>query len=234
MRRGHPQPFGRATEALEEKLPEIVPLIADFLESVYPPTRIAVIGATGNLGGAVTRAALARGLEVTPLDSGTVDVTDADSVAAAVAGHDAVVVAVKGADRLVPRGALALLDALPAAGVGRLVFLGGGGSLEYAPGQRFVDSPNFPAEYLETARDQGEALEILRAGGSAVRWSYVSPPPVHLVPGAATGAYRAEARDTPLTDAEGESRISVGDYAEAILDALRDDAFIGERFTVAY
>ncbi|MFC9472880.1 alpha/beta fold hydrolase [Nocardia sp. NPDC056952] len=222
--------------ALEENLPEIAPLISDFVDSLDrgKPMRIAVIGATGNLGGAVVREATARGMQVTALGRDTVDVTDAASVKNAVAGHDAVVAAVKGDDRLVPRGAQTLLEALPLAGVDRLVFLGGGGSLEYAPGHRFVDSPDFPAQYLATARDQCEALEILRAADSPVRWSYVSPPPVHLIPGEATGVYRAEARDTPIVDAAGESRISVGDYASAIVDALAENTFVGLRFTVSY
>ncbi|MFF2556429.1 alpha/beta fold hydrolase [Nocardia sp. NPDC058058] len=221
--------------ALEENLPEIAALIADFVDGLRrEPLKIAVIGARGNLGSAVVRAARARGIEVTALDRGGVDVTDPASIKEAVAGHDAVVVAVKGPDHLVPRGAAALLEALPPAGVDRLVFLGGGGSLEYAPGQRFVDSPDFPAQYLETARDQSEALEIFRGSAAAVRWSYVSPPPVHLLPGEATGGYRAEARDTPIVDADGESRVSVGDYASAIVDAVQRDSFIRERFTVAY
>ncbi len=222
--------------ALEENLPEIAPLISDFIDRLAQsePLKIAVIGATGNLGGAVARAAAARGMRVTALGRDTMDVTDAASVKNAVAGHDAVVAAIKGGDRLVPRGAVVLLEALPLAGVDRLVFLGGGGSLEYAPGQRFVDAPDFPAQYLETARDQTEALELFRAADSPVRWSYVSPPPVHLVPGVATGTYRAEARDTPITDADGESRISVDDYANAVVDALQEDTFVGRRFTVSY
>src|SRR5580693_8783657 len=51
--------------ALEENLPEIAPLIAAFLDKIYsthpnrkdPSLKIAVIGATGNLGGAVAREA---------------------------------------------------------------------------------------------------------------------------------------------------------------------------------
>ncbi len=222
--------------ALEDRLPEIAPLIAAFLAERSPAAsmRIAVVGATGNLGGAVAREAATRGHRVTALDSTGVDAADAASLKAAVAGHDAVVVAVKGGDRLVPRAARALLEALPLAGVSRLVFLGGGGSLEYAPGKRFVDSPDFPPQYLETARDQSEALEIFRGARTPVEWTYVSPPPVHLVPGERTGHYRAEARDTPLADASGESRISVGDYASAVLDALEGATFVRERFTVGY
>lgn len=196
--------------------------------------KIAVIGATGNLGGAVAREATARGHQVTALGSGNMDAADPASVKEAVTGHDAVVVAIAGGDRLVPRSAGALLEALPLAGVSRLVFLGGGGSLEYAPGQRFVDSPDFPPQYLQTARDQAEALAILRAAQTTVAWSYVSPPPLYLVPGDKTGHYRAEARDTPIADEKGESRISVGDYAAAVIDTLENESFIHARFTVAY
>lgn len=196
--------------------------------------KIAVIGATGRLGSAVTQEAAARGHQVTPLNRSSVDAADPASVAGAVTGHDAVVVGIQGGDRLVPRSAQALLEGLPAAGVTRLVFLGGGGSLERAPGHRYVDSPDFPAEYLQTARDQAEALAILRAAQTPVEWSYASPPPVHLVPGEKTGRYRAEARDTPLADERGQSRISVGDYAAAVIDALENRSFVGARFTVGY
>ena len=196
--------------------------------------KIAVIGATGHLGSAVAREATARGHQVTALNRGSVDAADPASVTEAVAGHDAVVVGIQGGDRLVPRSAQALLQALPPAGVTRLVFLGGGGSLEYAPGRRFVDSPDFPPQYLKTALDQAEALAILRAAQTPVEWSYVSPPPVHLVPGDKTGHYRAEARDTPLIDERGASRVSVGDYAAAVVDTLEDGSFVRARFTVGY
>ena len=63
--------------ALEENLPEIAPLIAAFLDKTYathpnrkgPSMKIAVIGAAGNLGGAVAREATARGHQVTALGS---------------------------------------------------------------------------------------------------------------------------------------------------------------------
>jgi putative NADH-flavin reductase len=73
--------------------------------------KIAVIDATGNLGGAVAREATARGHQVTALGSSNVDAADPASVKEAVTGHDAVVVAIAGGDRLVPRSAGALLEA---------------------------------------------------------------------------------------------------------------------------
>ncbi|GLW34532.1 alpha/beta fold hydrolase [Actinoplanes regularis] len=222
--------------ALEERLPEIAPLIGDFLTRTWkgPCLKLAVIGASGNLGGAAVREAQARGHRVTALRRADVDVTDPAAIERAVAGHDAVIVSVKGPDRLVPRAARALLEALPASGVPRLIFLGGGGSLTSPSGQRFVDLPAFPAQYRETALDQAAALDLLRAAGAAVEWTYVSPPPVHLVPGDKTGEYRAEAQDSPVLDATGESRVTVGDYASAVIDAAERRTFVRQRFTVGY
>ncbi|MFD9127976.1 alpha/beta fold hydrolase [Kitasatospora sp. NPDC059571] len=226
--------------ALAERLPEIAPIVERFLDRLPAPAerralRIAVLGASGHLGGAVATEAVARGHLVTPLGRADADATDPAALAAVLGGHDAVVASPKGGDHLVPRAAAALLEALPKAGVERLLFVGGGGSLEYAPGRRFVDSPDFPPQYLETARDQAQALDVLRAAtGTPVVWSYASPPPMHLVPGERTGRYRAEARDTPLADAGDVSRITVGDYASAVVDAIERGSFVRRRFTAAY
>ncbi len=109
-----------------------------------------------------------------------------------------------------------------------------GGSLEAAPGQRFVDLPRFPPEHKSEALGQAEALALLRASGDALDWSYLSPPPVHLVDGEKTGAYRVRAGNAPITDTAGDSRISVADYAAAAVDDLERGTFIGQRFTAAY
>ncbi len=246
--------------ALEDRVGEIAPLIESFLERTWSPAgpvapgepmRIAVIGASGHLGGAVAREALSRGHDVTAVarDTGGLrdldgaratdaDVLDIDAMTQVLGDHDAVVAALKARDEsepnVVPDAASALLAALPRAGVRRLVFVGGGGSLLAPSGQRFVDSPDFPSEYKGEALAQARALEILRAADGAVDWSYVSPPPLQLVEGERTGRYRVRAGDLPITDDRGESRISVPDYAAAIVDALENSRFVGERFTAAY
>jgi hypothetical protein len=76
--------------------------------------KLAIIGATGNLGGVVARGAAARGQRITALSNATVDVTDPASIRGAVAGHNAVVVAVKGPHRPGSPRRRALLEALPA------------------------------------------------------------------------------------------------------------------------
>ena len=141
--------------------------------------RIAVIGASGWLGGAVAREALARGHEVTAVgrdeaklraiegaEIAVADVDDDESLRRAVAGHDVVVSSVTdrvSADRsIIPRTARTLLRVLPTAGVGRLAVVGGGGSLEPEPGVRGIDRPDFPEQYRAEAEGQAEALDVLR------------------------------------------------------------------------
>jgi putative NADH-flavin reductase/pimeloyl-ACP methyl ester carboxylesterase len=245
--------------ALEERLDEIAPLIASFLERTWPgttpvreePLRIAVIGASGHLGGAVVREALARGHDVTAIArrvngldqlagarAVAGDVRDVNGLTELLAGQDAVVAAVKHSDQneldVVPGAASGLLEALPRAGVRRLLFVGGGASLLSPTGQRFVDASDFPQQFLPDALAQLRALEILRESNGAVDWSYASPPPVHLVDGERTGRYRVRAGDLAIIDERGESRISVPDYAAAIVDTLESDRFVGARFTAAY
>jgi putative NADH-flavin reductase len=214
--------------------------------------KIAVIGASGWMGGTIAREALSRGHKVTAIARDTskldglgaaaavsTDVTRREQIASAVAGHEVVVAAVTDrsrpeALRLIPTTARMLLGVLPQAGVGRLAFMGGGGSLESAPGVRYVDEPGFPPEYKPEALAQAEALDILRGSCGAVEWTYISPPPVEFVSGEKTGTYRVQAGDTPVTDETGKSRITSGDLAAALVDEIERPRFTGERFTVGY
>jgi uncharacterized protein len=109
-----------------------------------------------------------------------------------------------------------------------------GGRLLSPSRQRLVDSPEFPQQYNGEALAQAEALEILGAANGAVDWSYAGPPPVHLVDRERTGRYRVRAGDLPIADEQGDSRISVADYAAAIVDTLESGRFVGARFTAAY
>jgi putative NADH-flavin reductase len=165
-------------------------------------------------------------------------VREPESVQGAVADHDVVVSAVTDRstpDRsIIPRTARMLLDVLPAAGVQRLAVVGGGGSLESEPGVRFVDGADFPAAYLAEALAQAEALDILRGADTPVDWTYLSPPPHHLVAGEKQGGYRVEGGDAPVVDASGESRITSGDFAAALVDELEQPRFTRRRFTAAY
>lgn len=209
--------------------------------------KIAVIGASGWLGGTIAREAVARGHDVVAIGRSAdrlaaidgahpavADLDDPDSVVAAIAGCDVAVAAVTDrstADRSrIPATARALLDLAPRAGIGRLAFVGGGGTLEIAAGVRAVDAPDFPEAYRAEALAQADALALLRAS-AGVEWTYLSPPPHHLVPGDKTGHYRTAAGDQPVVNDEGAATITSGDLAAALVDELEHNRYPRQRFT---
>lgn len=213
--------------------------------------RIAVIGASGWLGGAIAREALARGHEVTAIGrhrdrltdvrGATVvvaDATDAEELVPAITGHDVVVSAVtdrSGPDRsVIPTVAAALIEAIPQAGVSRLALMGGGGSLLAPDGRRLVDQDGFPEHYRAEALAQSEALELLRSAPESLDWTYLSPPPDALVAGDKSGGYKVRGDDLPVVDDRGESTITSGDLAAAMVDELERPQFSRRRFTAAY
>jgi putative NADH-flavin reductase len=157
---------------------------------------------------------------------------DADaptSVRAVTAGADAVVAAfgpsrVPGEDPNAYVGTL--LSFVDALGTGRVLVVGGAGSLEAAPGVRLLDAPEFPAAYKPEAEAAADALGKLRASELAADWTYLSPAP-EIGPGERTGGYRV-ADETPAG-----SFVSFADFAIAVVDELERPAHSRARFTVA-
>jgi aryl-alcohol dehydrogenase-like predicted oxidoreductase/putative NADH-flavin reductase len=212
--------------------------------------KIALIGATGFVGSAILKEALDRGHEVTAivrhpektpphakLRPQKGDVYNSDEVARLVAGHDAVVSAFNPgwktpnlyADQV--RGTTAIFAAVKKAGIKRVLWVGGAGSLEVKPGVQSVDLPEFPKEWKQGSLATREALNLLRKEPS-LDWSFLSPS-ADLSPGQRTGKFRL-GTDQLLKDAKGESRISVEDYAVAMIDELEKPTHIRQRFTVGY
>ena len=212
--------------------------------------KIALFGATGHIGQSILDEALSRGYEVVAvvrdpsrlaqrtdkLKVVTGDVAQPASWLEAVRGVDAVVASLSarrdGNPDSVPANALVLLDNLPKAGVKRLLWVGGAASLEVAPGVRVIDDPNFPPAWKPEAVAQSTALEVFRASKTDVDWTYISPAAL-LQDGERTGKYRVGG-DQLLVDAKGESRISVADYAVALLDRVEQHDALRQRITVAY
>jgi putative NADH-flavin reductase len=211
--------------------------------------RIVVFGAGGNVGSRTVAEALERGHEVTAvvrdpaahdlgIDGLTVvagDAADPASVAEVAGGHDLAISTVgtgRGqAPETLPAAARALLEGLSRAGVGRLIVLGGAGTLEVAPGVRVLDSPEFKEEWRPDALAQAEALDLYRSAITDVDWTYVSPAAL-MAPGERTGAYRT-GEDRLLVDDSGDSRISMEDFAVALLDEAESAEHVRRRFTVA-
>ncbi|MGH8821977.1 MAG: NAD(P)-dependent oxidoreductase [Rhodoferax sp.] len=210
--------------------------------------KVFIVGASGMVGQALVKEALQRGHQVTAaareiskaaLPAGVkmvqADASSESEVRTAVAGHDAVIAAISGRKSghdTVAAIARNLLSTLPLAGVPRLLWVGGAGSLEVAPGVQLVNTPNFPAAYKDEALGQGRALEVFRASTSQLNWTFVSPAAL-LQPGERTGRYRTGG-DQLLKDAAGNSQISVADFALAMLDELERSAHPRQRITVAY
>ncbi|MGI2206862.1 NAD(P)-dependent oxidoreductase [Shewanella baltica] len=209
--------------------------------------KIAILGATGWIGGAILKEALSRGHQVTALvrDPSKLSATDVvvhavdleqPLVAQPFAGVDVVIASVGGRAQqnhgLVASTVQHLLDVLPNAKVPRLLWVGGAGSLEVAPGVTLVSSPDFPAAYKDEALAQGEALQVFRAAQTAINWTFVSPA-AEIYPGESEGPYRLGG-DSFFTDANGRSRISVTDYAKAMLDEAEQGTHANQRISVAY
>lgn len=211
--------------------------------------KIALIGGTGFVGSVVLEELLQRGHAVTALARNPgkyvarpglavvhADVLDAAQVAAAVRGHDAVVSAYNPGwgeaeiHALFLRGSGAIVDGVKAAGVQRLLVVGGAGSLYVAPGVQLVDTAGFPAEYKQGALAAREALERIRTERT-LEWTFLSPPAL-LVPGARSGRYRLGSEDL-LMDGERPASISVADLAVAIADEIERPQHLRRRFTVA-
>ena len=206
--------------------------------------KIALIGATGFVGAKILAECLDRDHNVTAIVSNAsalpsspklhaveVDATDAGALAQTVADHDVVISAFNPGKDSDGTGTQAIIDGVRQSGVGRLLAVGGAGTLEIAPGQRLVDQPDFPAEWKDGALKTAAFLEQLRAEQD-VDWTFVSPA-ANLAPGERTGNYRTGG-DQLLTDDEGESRISLEDYAVAMLDEAERPAHHRARFSVAY
>ena len=100
-----------------------------------------------------------------------------------------------------------------------------------APGVQLVDTPEFPEEWKAGALATREVLYLLR-DESGLEWTFLSPSAM-IAPGERTGQFRL-GTDQLLTDANGQSRISLEDYAVAMLNELEDPKHICQRFTVGY
>jgi len=215
------------------------------------PLKIVVFGGTGNIGQRIVREALSRGATVTVVVRDTAGTTlpadpqltllkgdilnEADD-ARLLKGATAVVCAVsfrkpQPDPPSYRKAAVALVTALRGAGAGapRLLFVGGAGSLEVKPGVLLVDS--MPAAYRGEVMGQKQALDYLRAV-TDVPWTYFSPA-ASIAPGTRTGRFRLGGEQL-IVDAKGDSRISMEDYAVAVLDEIQQPAHLHQRFTIGY
>lgn len=215
--------------------------------------RLVLFGANGSAGSCIAQEALSRGHQVSAVvrDSSrftmrhehlTVvvgNVCDPVSVAEIVKGHDAVISAAgPGAAiandptqaPMVVQAAHALIESLKQAGVDRLIVVGGAGSLEVAPGVQLVDTPNFPEQYRPASLAHRESLKVFQQ--SDLDWTFFSPA-AEFESGERRGVFQIGGNQL-LVDAAGKSRISVQDFAIALLDEIENPHFLRRQMTAAY
>jgi uncharacterized protein len=210
---------------------------------------IALIGASGFIGSAIRKEALERGHQVTAivihpeklklhpsLTAVKVDVLNEAALAGQLKGHDAAISAFSGhAQKDVYdyylRGLRSIIAAAKKARVPRFLVVGGAGSLEVSPGVQLVDTPDFPEAWKPTALGAREALIRLRQERE-LNWTMLSPSAVTAA-GSRTGKFRL-GTDQLLVGPDGKSRISLEDYAVAMIDELETPAHPRRRFTVGY
>ena len=201
---------------------------------------VVILGISGRAGSRLRHELLQRGHQVTgiardvsnvPAQSGltlaSADVGDVERLVPLLKGHDAVI----STTRFVGSDAVSLIGAVKAAGVPRLLVVGGAGSLEVAPGVALIDTPEFPAAYKDEASAGRDFLDVLR-GETALDWTFLSPSAL-FEPGQRTGRFRI-GKDSLLVDANGSSAISMEDYAIALVDELEKPQHSRQRFTVGY
>lgn len=211
------------------------------------PLKIALFGATGMIGSRIAAQALERGHDVTALvrqpraiegaptlTVATGDLFDTAASAEKVKGFDVIASAYgparEDASKVI-EATRALVALARAAGVKRLVAVGGAGSLEVAPGKQLVDTEGFPEAYKAVALAHREALSFYRTVAD-VDWTFFAPAAL-IAPGAKTGKFRTGA-DTLIVDANGDSKISAEDYAIAFVGEIENARFVRRIATVGY
>jgi uncharacterized protein len=214
--------------------------------------KIAIVGATGFIGSKVRDEAVGRGHIVTaitrspdklPKNDHIIpapgDVNDVPLLTRYFQGREAVIHAYapgRGIDAAEAKekqraGTLSIIAATKAAGIRRLLAVGGAGSLEIRPGVAHFDTPEFPAAYQGGARATAQIKDLLKAEKD-LEWTFLCPS-TSITPGERTGKFRL-AGDQLLIGADGQSRISVEDYAVAMIDELENPKHTRQRFTVGY
>ena len=202
--------------------------------------KIALIGATGNMGQRLVKEATGRGHDVVAIarnpdaakgDKVTtvaLDLHDEDKLAAAIKDADVVILSVRFQDTDPTK----VVWAMRKAGKSRLAIVGGAASLMNQDNIRLIDTPGFPDFIAVEARPAANALDWLRKEARDLDWVFVSPS-MMLGPGERTGKFR-KGKHHLLTAEDGKSSISYEDLAVAILDELETPSVHGDRFTVGY
>lgn len=205
--------------------------------------KIAVICANGKAGKLIVKEAVNRGLDVTAVVRGE-NSTAAQKVLKKDL-FDLTADDLKGFDVVIDAFGAWTEDTLPLHSTSlkhlcdilsgtetRLLIVGGAGSLYVNPEHTVcvADGPDFPDSFKPLASAMAKALSELRARRD-VRWTYISPAGDFQAEGERTGKYILGGEELTL-NSKGESIISYGDYAIAMVDEAVKGDHIRQRISV--
>ncbi len=127
-------------------------------------------------------------------------------------------------------GTKSIIAAAKAANVKRILAVGGAGTL-LVDGVRTMDRQEFPKAFEGGAKSTAVVKELLKHEHD-IDWTVLSPS-MAIVPGERTGTFRLGLDDL-LVMSDGSSKVSLEDYAMAMIDELEQSRHTGRRFTVGY
>lgn len=213
---------------------------------------VTLIGASGFVGTAILNELLARDYKVTAVVRNPqkisvsnpnlivvkADVSDTDTLIDACKGKDAIISAYNPGwanpdiyeETL--RNYPLILEAAKKSEVERLLCVGGAGTLFCAPGLRVIDSGVIPDAIMGGVKSLGEFYLNTLMNEKNIDWVFFSPAGT-LEPGKRTGKFRL-GKDDLIVDENGNSHISVEDYAVAMVDEMENPKHHYERFTIGY
>jgi Putative NADH-flavin reductase len=214
--------------------------------------KVVLIGATGFVGSAILNELVERGHEVTAVVRNVEklpknalvkpvkeDVGNEDAIAKLLEGKDAVISAYNPGwtNPNIAQETIVnyrhILAAAKKSGIGRLLVVGGAGTLFCAPGVRILETGVFPNEIFNCVVSLGYVYLNILQNEKELDWVFFSPAGMFDEKGERTGKFRL-GKDDLVVDAEGNSHISVQDYAVAMVDELEKPAHHRERFTIGY
>jgi uncharacterized protein len=213
---------------------------------------IVLIGASGFVGSAILKEALNRGHKVKAvvrnpskitlkhqhliIEKG--DVSSSELVQKLCKGADVVISAynpgwtnpniVNDTLEIYP----SIIEGVKKSGVKRFLAVGGAGSLFVSPGLRLMDAGIIPEAYIPAVKALASIYLNNLASENTLDWVFFSPAAT-IAPGERTGIFRL-GKDDMIKDSEGNSGISVEDYAVAMINELENPSHHRERFTIGY
>jgi len=207
---------------------------------------VALYGSTGKAGSRILKELVSRGHRVTAIARDPAklqgidgistkkdDLSDVSTTAEAIRGADTVISAYApppdDTEEIVGV-TQRLVEAVKRAGNARLLVVGGAGGLNVAPGVTLIDSGYLPDAYKPIAKSHERVLNVLRA--SEIDWTYLAPA-AFFEPGERTGKFRL-GKDELIANDKQESRISMEDYAIALVNELEKPEHRKQRFSVGY